>query len=322
MSLDEYRRKRDPKKTPEPFGGAKREHAAADLRRPAARRAAAPLRLPARAERRARVVGGAEGRAARAWRAARSPSTSRITRSSTRRFEGEIPQGQYGAGTVELWDSGTYELLEEKRDGGLTVGCTASGCEGAWTLVPAHLDGKEQNWLLIRKRDDDAERTGAPASYRADARHARPRRSRAASAWLFEVKCDGYRALAYVRGGDCRLVSRNGNDLTDALRGGRAALAQGASKTPNAVLDGEVCGSTSGRAELLAAAAGRRRARLLRLRRPRGSTASRWSTCRSSSASERLSALLDGRNATVASRSPSTTAMRCSRPPRSRASRA
>ena len=36
-------------------------------------------------------------------------------------FAGEIPKGQYGAGTVEIWDHGTYELLEEKRDGGLTV---------------------------------------------------------------------------------------------------------------------------------------------------------------------------------------------------------
>ena len=36
-------------------------------------------------------------------------------------FEGEIPAGEYGAGTVEVWDSGHYELVEEKRDGGLTV---------------------------------------------------------------------------------------------------------------------------------------------------------------------------------------------------------
>src|SRR5207342_514867 len=36
-------------------------------------------------------------------------------------FAGEIPKGQYGGGTVEIWDHGTYELLEEKRNGQLTV---------------------------------------------------------------------------------------------------------------------------------------------------------------------------------------------------------
>ena len=69
-------------------------------------------------------------------------------------FAGEIPKGNYGAGTVEIWDNGTYELVEEKRDGGLTVRLHGSRLEGTWTLVPAHLDGNEKNWLLIRKRDE------------------------------------------------------------------------------------------------------------------------------------------------------------------------
>src|SRR5437660_8271804 len=70
--------------------------------------------------------------------------------------EGEMPKGQYGAGTVEIWDAGTYDLVEEKRDGGLTVRLHGRRREGTWTLIPAHLDGKEQNWLLVRKRDDAA----------------------------------------------------------------------------------------------------------------------------------------------------------------------
>src|SRR4029078_8365687 len=77
-------------------------------------------------------------------------------------FEGEIPQGQYGAGTVEIWDSGTYELVEEKRDGGPNVRLHGKKLEGLWTLVPAHLDGKEQNWLLLRKQDDGAAPVAGP----------------------------------------------------------------------------------------------------------------------------------------------------------------
>ena len=58
--------------------------------------------------------------------------------------------------------------------------------------------------------------------------------------WRYEVKFDGYRALAHIRRGECRLVSRNGNDLTERFAEvAKAAVA--ATKSPNAVLDGEVC---------------------------------------------------------------------------------
>src|SRR5262249_8207736 len=78
-------------------------------------------------------------------------------------FAGEIPQGNYGAGSVEIWDHGTYELLEEKRNGQQTVRLHGERLQGVWTLVPAHLDGKEQNWLMIRRRDGD-ESSAAPAA--------------------------------------------------------------------------------------------------------------------------------------------------------------
>src|SRR4051794_32763983 len=58
--------------------------------------------------------------------------------------------------------------------------------------------------------------------------------------WVHEVKFDGYRALAYVRGGECKLVSRNDNDLTGRFPDVAKAIVK-AVKSPHAVVDGEVC---------------------------------------------------------------------------------
>ena len=150
-------------------------------------------------------------------------------------FEGTIPAGQYGAGTVEIWDSGTYELIEEKKDGGLTVRLHGNRLDGVWTLVPASLDGDPRNWLLLRKD----EVTSALGGYRpmlATAVDTLP----GGADWLFEVKWDGFRAFATVRGGAATLVSRNGNDLTERFRPVARAVEK-ALRTPSAVLDGEIC---------------------------------------------------------------------------------
>jgi bifunctional non-homologous end joining protein LigD len=152
-------------------------------------------------------------------------------------FAGEIPKGNYGAGTVEIWDNGTYELVEEKPDGGLTVRLHGTRLVGTWTLIPAHLDGKEQNWLLMRKRDETAR--AARNDYRpmlATLAETLP----AGDDWHYEVKWDGYRALGYLRGGVARLVSRNGNDLTQRFATIAKALEQ-AARSPECVVDGEVC---------------------------------------------------------------------------------
>jgi bifunctional non-homologous end joining protein LigD len=152
-------------------------------------------------------------------------------------FEGEIPKGNYGAGTVEIWDSGTYELLERKRNGGLTVRLRGKKLEGVWALVPAKLSGDEKNWLILRKRDEE----GAP---RAGGRYAPmlatlDRNVPKGEAWLYEVKWDGYRAIAYVRGGDAEIYSRNQNLLNDRFPSVIKELPK-AVRTPNCVLDGEV----------------------------------------------------------------------------------
>ena len=54
-------------------------------------------------------------------------------------FEGEIPKGKYGAGTVEIWDRGTYELVEEKRDGGLTVRLDGERLQGTVDARPGDI---------------------------------------------------------------------------------------------------------------------------------------------------------------------------------------
>jgi bifunctional non-homologous end joining protein LigD len=157
-------------------------------------------------------------------------------------FEGEIPKGNYGAGTVEIWDRGTYELLEEKKNGGLTFRLDGKRLQGTWTLVPAHLDGKEQNWLLLRKRDETAEPSrGTQRRYRPMAATLVKELPRGGG-WLFEPKWDGYRALAYVRGGEVEeLQSRSGkSDFTSRFETIAKALSR-AVRTPDCVLDGEIC---------------------------------------------------------------------------------
>src|SRR5687768_9635529 len=158
-------------------------------------------------------------------------------------FEGEIPKGQYGAGTVEIWDRGSYELVEEKRDGGLTVRLHGERLQGTWALVPAKLSGDPKNWLLIRKRE---EATSVEPTQGSSGRRYRPMLATladevpAGEGWLFEVKWDGYRAIAYVRGGDVELRSRTDNDLTGRFPTVTGAIER-AVRNPDCVLDGEVC---------------------------------------------------------------------------------
>ncbi|MGB7970463.1 MAG: DNA polymerase ligase N-terminal domain-containing protein [Candidatus Deferrimicrobiaceae bacterium] len=62
-------------------------------------------------------------------------------------FEGEIPEGEYGAGTVSIWDGGTYELLSE-HDRRLKLAFRGRRLRGEYVLVP--LEGK--NWLFFRTK--------------------------------------------------------------------------------------------------------------------------------------------------------------------------
>jgi len=62
-------------------------------------------------------------------------------------FEGTIPEGEYGAGTVEIWDKGTY-ILKNRTDKLIEFTLQGSRLIGDYALI--HF--KENNWLLIRKK--------------------------------------------------------------------------------------------------------------------------------------------------------------------------
>ncbi len=65
-------------------------------------------------------------------------------------FEGDIPEGEYGAGKVEIWDKGTYELLSRKEKK-LVFMLDGEKLKGKYTLVQF---GKvEKNWLFFRAKD-------------------------------------------------------------------------------------------------------------------------------------------------------------------------
>lgn len=80
-------------------------------------------------------------------------------------FEGEIPPGNYGAGTVIVWDRGTWEPVggaaeaaRSYKAGKLKFRIFGEKLHGGWTLVRSHMrgSGDKEQWLLIKERDDDA----------------------------------------------------------------------------------------------------------------------------------------------------------------------
>src|SRR5687768_13789504 len=162
-SLKDYERKRTRGKTPEPFSGGKRGKAPIFVvQRHDARR----LHYDFRLERNGALASWAvpkgvplePGQQHLAVHVEDHPIEYAT-------FEGEIPKGQYGAGTVEIWDHGTYELLEEKKDGGLTVRLHGNRLDGTYALVPAKLSGDPKNWLILRKKDDSAPAARKPRTY-------------------------------------------------------------------------------------------------------------------------------------------------------------
>ncbi|HEX6781010.1 MAG TPA: non-homologous end-joining DNA ligase [Solirubrobacterales bacterium] len=125
-------------------------------------------------------------------------------------WEGEIPEGEYGAGTMRIWDSGTYEL-EKWEPGKVMVEFHGGRLEGRYALFRAGKD--EKDWMIHRIDPPARERDPFPE----DVVPMLARLStlpRDADEWAVEVKWDGVRALAYCRPGRLHLQTRNLNDVT------------------------------------------------------------------------------------------------------------
>lgn len=157
MSLTSYRKKREFAKTPEPRG-AKDEPSARRLAFVVQKHAASRLHYDFRLE-----MGGV----LKSWAVPKGPSMNPSERRlavevedhplSYRDFEGEIPEGSYGAGNVIVWDAGTYEagggeaaLMKGLSRGRLTFVLRGQKLRGAFSLV--RFRGKRQ-WLLLKRRD-------------------------------------------------------------------------------------------------------------------------------------------------------------------------
>ena len=184
-------------------------------------------------------------------------------------FEGTIPEKQYGAGKVIIWDRGSWEPLGDPRKGyragKLVFELHGHKMHGRWALVRMRGEGEgKEPWLLIKEHDqyerpaaefsvvdempDSVSDLAPPAATPqpaalpdalepqlatlVDAPPANP------AEWLFEVKYDGYRLLARVEGQQVQLYTRNGNDWTHKLEPLRAALVRAG--LPSGWYDGEI----------------------------------------------------------------------------------
>jgi bifunctional non-homologous end joining protein LigD len=152
-------------------------------------------------------------------------------------LEAEIPEGQYGAGSITIWDHGTYECLKwEPRK--VEVALHGERVDARYALFPIDGGERPKNWL-IHRMDPPADPGREPMPARIAPMLARAGQlPREDGGWAYEVKWDGVRAIAYSQPGELRLESRNLKDIGDAypeLFALNAALG-----SHSAVLDGEI----------------------------------------------------------------------------------
>ena len=282
--LAEYRRKRRFEETPEPRGKkARKDEKVFVIQKHAARRLHYDLRLE---------VGGV----LKSWAVPKGPSLNPGDKRLAiqvedhpfeyRTFEGTIPEGNYGAGEVIIWDQGTYEpegvlsAEEQLERGELKFRLRGRKLNGSFVLVKLKRSQGKNEWLLIKHRDEYAdplwnvdEHSESVVSGRPLPKTQKEKRSDqdsnplnpaqlpgAVSAkmpnefsvtlarladkpfsdpnWLFEIKWDGIRTVAFVDNGDVRLFSRSKRDVTAEFPEFQDLARH--LRTGTALLDGEI----------------------------------------------------------------------------------
>lgn len=190
-----------------------------------------------------------------------------------RNFEGTIPKGEYGGGTVMIWDEGVWnpqaDVNEGLRQGSLKFLLSGRRLKGKWALVrmKAKADEKENNWLLLKDKDEYAQSADGISDFTTSIRTGRTMeeieketeekftcnpfektevqlaklvgKAPDGDDWLYEVKYDGYRIVAYLEGNNVRLMTRNDNDYTERFPEAAASLIDLAAGRAM-VLDGEM----------------------------------------------------------------------------------
>jgi len=149
-------------------------------------------------------------------------------------FEGEIPKGEYGAGTMKVWDRGTYEL-EKWEPGKVMVRFEGERVKGRYALFHAGKD--EKDWMIHRIDPPLEERDPFPDSVVPMLAKLAPLPA-SEEGWATEVKWDGVRAIAYCRPGRIELQTRNLNVVTAQYPEVRRLSRQLGAR--DAVLDGEL----------------------------------------------------------------------------------
>ncbi len=233
--LDDYHRKRNFHRTPEPAGRKYSDASHRNLAFVVQKHDARNLHFDFRLEH--------EG-VLKSWAVPRGPSLNpsdkRLAVETEDHpieygaFEGIIPRGDYGGGSVLVWDRGDWHPIGDVenmlKSGNLKFRLSGHRLRGEWALIRTRVKEKQQQWLLIKKLDDysrtdvdvvrqfpesilgkDTETSGEFISPKLPTLASEPPQG---SDWVHELKLDGYRIQLHWWDNGFRMLTRNGFDWT------------------------------------------------------------------------------------------------------------